>query len=80
MKEVLYTLLAIVLSIHLQAQSISGTVKTANGNAVAAATINILHTDKSTITNKQGEFIIKNLLPGTWQLSIGSVGLPLNYP
>ncbi|OMP75863.1 hypothetical protein BW716_27865 [[Flexibacter] sp. ATCC 35208] len=58
----------------LQGQSISGTVKSANSNIIEGATITILNTNKSTITDKQGDFKIANILPGTYQLSISAMG------
>ena len=74
MKQFLYTILATILYINVQAQSIKGTIKSANVKAIEAASINILNTEKTTISDKQGNFIFTNIVAGTYQLSISSVG------
>ena len=74
MKQLLYVMFATFLCINVQAQSIKGKIRSANGNAIEAATINILNTNKSTISNKEGEFSFQNMAPGTYQLSINFIG------
>jgi len=74
MKEIVCILLGLFLFTDLQGQSISGTVKSANSNIIEGATITILNTNKSTITDKQGDFKIANILPGTYQLSVSAMG------
>ena len=74
MKRLLYILLFVFLSVNLQAQSISGTVKTGNSDAIPSATISILNTNKVVSSNDEGHFTIKNLYPGTYQLSVSSIG------
>ncbi|MES1218256.1 MAG: TonB-dependent receptor [Bacteroidota bacterium] len=74
MKQFLYTLLTAFLFVNAQAQSIKGNIKTLNGNSIEAASISILNTDKTTIADKQGDFVFKNIAPGTYQLSISSIG------
>lgn len=55
-------------------QSFTGTVKTTNGQPIIAATIRILNTDKSALSNQQGEFSFTNIAPGNYQLSISATG------
>jgi len=74
MKKVIYFLLILLLALNIQAQSIKGTVKTEKGIAVDGATINILNTDKVSITNKKGDFTFNSIEQGNYQLSISSVG------
>lgn len=74
MKRFLYTLFSLFLFANLQAQTIKGKIKASNGNVIEAATVSILNTDKSTITDKQGNFRFTNIIPGTYQLIISSIG------
>lgn len=74
MRKFLYTILATFLLANVQAQSIKGKITTANGNAIEAATISILNTDKTAIADKQGNFNFANINVGYYQLSISSVG------
>lgn len=74
MRQFIYTLLATFLFANMQAQSIKGKIKAPNGNAIEAATIRILNTDKTTIADKQGNFNFANINVGTYLLSISSVG------
>ncbi len=71
-----YILLAFlfICSIQIQAQSIKGKITAPNGNAIEAATISILNTDKTTIADKEGNFNFANINAGTYQLSISSIG------
>jgi iron complex outermembrane recepter protein len=74
MRKFLYTILATFLIANVQAQSIKGKIKATNGNALEAATISILNTEKTTITDEQGNFMFKNIATGIYQLSISSIG------
>lgn len=74
MKQLLYILLATFLLANVQAQSIKGKITATNGKTIQSATINILNTDKITIANTQGDFSFTNITPGTYQLSISSIG------
>ncbi len=73
MKYLLMVLLFICSS-QIQAQTIKGKIKAANGNPIEAASISILNTDKTTITDKEGNFSFTNLSVGNYQLSFSSVG------
>ena len=74
MKQFLYTLIATILLTNVQAQSIKGKIQNAKGAGIEAATISILNTDKTTVAGKQGDFSFTNMKPGTYQLSITSIG------
>jgi iron complex outermembrane recepter protein len=74
MKQFLYLILTTFLFVDTQAQSIKGKIKSANGNPIEAASIHILNTDKSTITDKEGNFNFTNLNVGYYQLNFSSVG------
>lgn len=74
MKQILYLIFSTFLSVNVQAQSIKGKIKASNGNAIEAATISILNTDKTTVADKQGDFSFTNIAVGTYQLSISSIG------
>jgi iron complex outermembrane receptor protein len=51
-------------------QSLKGKVQTASGAGISAATVNIVNTDRSVITDASGNFIITNLNTGKIQLNI----------
>ncbi|PVD53804.1 TonB-dependent receptor [Terrimonas sp.] len=74
MKKITFTFLLVVFVAALQAQSIKGKITGSNGNPIEAATIKILNTDKTTLTDKQGNFSFANLSTGNYQLSFSSVG------
>jgi iron complex outermembrane receptor protein len=74
MKQFLYTLLSIFLVVNLSAQSIKGKIKKADGAAIEAATVSVLNTDRTSATDKQGDFSFTKILPGTYQLSVSSIG------
>jgi iron complex outermembrane receptor protein len=73
MKQLIF-LLAILFNSSLQAQSIKGKIIAANGNAIEAATVSILNTEKTTITDKEGDFSFTNIASGNYQISISYVG------
>ncbi|MBI2284280.1 MAG: TonB-dependent receptor [Bacteroidetes bacterium] len=70
----------LILSLPIFAQnetgnsSIRGTLINAEHQPIASATVRIKEIRKTTLTNNEGLFIIKNLLPGTYSLHISSVG------
>lgn len=75
MKQIIYTGIFILITNFVLAQSkIAGTVQTINKTGIESATINILNTDLTTIANKQGDFSFTNIEPGTYQLSVSSIG------
>ena len=56
-----------------QAQSIKGKITGSNANAVEAASISILNTEKTTATNKYGEFVL-TLPNGNYTMVVSFVG------
>jgi iron complex outermembrane receptor protein len=74
MKRLLNILFSLFIFQTLQAQTIQGKIKASNGNVIEAATVSILNLDKSTSTDKQGNFSFNNIAPGTYQVSISSIG------
>ncbi len=58
----------------IQAQSIKGIVTATNGNPIEAATVSILNTDRTAITDKQGNFSFPRISAGNYQLNISSIG------
>ena len=74
MRKFLYTVLAAFLLANVQAQTITGKIKGANGDAIEAATISILNTYRTAIADKEGGFTFSNIPAGNYQLSISSVG------
>lgn len=74
MKNGLFMLVLFFVITGLQAQSIKGNIKSANGSAIDAATISILNSDKATMSDKQGVFSFSNLKTGSYQVSFSSVG------
>lgn len=53
---------------------IRGKVTTTDGNPAAYVTIKLKNTKKSVITDEQGSFIIRNVLPGQYELEVSLVG------
>ncbi len=74
MRKFIYTILATFLFANVQAQTINGKIKSSNGSPIEAATINILNTDKTTITDKHGNFSFTNLNTGSYQLNFSAIG------
>src|SRR3712207_211796 len=54
--------------------SIRGTVRTADGNPVAEATVQITGTSKAALTDESGLFEFRKLPAGTYQLRISFLG------
>ena len=57
-----------------QTGTISGKVKSSAGIPVEGGTVHVLNTNLTGSINSNGEFIIRNLKPGTYTLSIRSIG------
>ncbi len=74
MRQLLYALSSIFLIGSLHAQSIKGQIKKTDGSVIEAATVSILNADKTTATDKQGNFSFATMAPGTYQLSVSSIG------
>lgn len=74
--------LILTLNVTLaQTSNISGKVKNQTGNPVEGGTASILNTNLSGSINSKGEFYIRNIKPGTYTLSVRSIGYqPVEQP
>lgn len=73
-------LLFIICSKHLLADDLSGgaikgTITTSDGKPVADITVSIRENKRGTLTNEQGEYLIKNIKPGAYTLEISAIGI-----
>jgi len=73
-KKITFSFILLFSVLILQAQAIKGKIQNASGTVVEAATINILNTDKNTISDKLGNFSFSSISSGTYQLRISAVG------
>ncbi|SDD10043.1 TonB-dependent receptor [Pedobacter soli] len=77
----LLTLIVVVLLIagNAMAQSkngsISGSIKTSDGNPAAYVSVGLKNTTKTTQTDEKGNYTIKNVAPGTYTLKTSAVGV-----
>lgn len=53
---------------------ISGTVRSADGEAISGISVNLKGASKTTTTDANGRFLIRNIQPGNYTLQISSVG------
>ncbi|HEY8917497.1 MAG TPA: carboxypeptidase-like regulatory domain-containing protein, partial [Chitinophaga sp.] len=54
--------------------SIKGTVVTSDGNAAPSVTVLLKGTKKYAVTNEKGEFILRDVQPGTYELVVSLIG------
>lgn len=64
-------------SVSAQSQngSVSGTIKTSDGNPAAYVSVGLKNTGKTTQTDEKGNFLIKNVTPGSYTIKISAVGV-----
>jgi len=77
MKYFLALLAIIILRFDSKAQAtytISGTVKNTKGEKIQSATVFITGTQKMTMTDADGVFSFKNLIPGNYQVVVNMLG------
>ncbi|WP_238533589.1 carboxypeptidase-like regulatory domain-containing protein [Pedobacter agri] len=55
--------------------SISGSIKTSDGNPAAFVSVGLKNTSKTTQTDEQGNFTIRNVSPGKYTIKISAVGV-----
>lgn len=55
--------------------SVSGSIKTSDGNPAALVSVGLKNTNKTTHTDEQGNFILKNVAPGKYTIKISAVGV-----
>ncbi|PWS28728.1 TonB-dependent siderophore receptor [Pedobacter yonginense] len=71
--------LLVFLFVNVQGQtkhgSISGLVKTSDGNPAAYVSVGLKNTNKTTLTDENGNFTIKNILPATYTIKISAIGV-----
>jgi len=75
MKKLLLLFFTLAICCHAIAQnlsSISGVINNANSQPVTGASVALLNTNYSTVTNAKGEFAINNIPQGTYTLHITS--------
>lgn len=69
---VLYFILP--LSVFAQQIKLTGSVKDNKNTTVQGVSISLLNTSHSTLTNRQGQFVLENVFPGTYTLSVSAIG------
>lgn len=55
--------------------SVSGTIKTSDGNPASFVSVGLKNTSKTTQTDEKGNFLIKNVNPGSYTIKISAVGV-----
>jgi iron complex outermembrane receptor protein len=78
MKTLCYTLITLFLGFNAYSQnsgSIRGSLKTSEGSPAEYVNISIEGTSKGTVADRNGNFEIKNLKPGTYTLVASFIGL-----
>ncbi|MDN3588532.1 TonB-dependent receptor [Pedobacter aquatilis] len=72
-------MLFVFISTNVLAQSkngsISGTIKTRDGNPAAFVSVGLKNTNKTTQSDEKGNFQIKNVVAGTYTLKVSAVGV-----
>ncbi|TCD12134.1 TonB-dependent siderophore receptor [Pedobacter frigidisoli] len=77
----LFNVLVVILTLtgYAQAQSkngsVSGTVKTSDGNPASYVSVGLKNTKKITQTDEKGNFLIKNVSPGTYFIKTSAIGV-----
>jgi iron complex outermembrane receptor protein len=77
LKKIFFSILFICCSVFAFAQngSISGNIKTADGSVAEAVVVSLKGTTKGASTNQNGDYQIRNIKPGTYQLFVSLIGL-----
>ncbi|WP_029280086.1 TonB-dependent receptor domain-containing protein [Pedobacter borealis] len=55
--------------------SVSGSIKTSDGNPASYVSVGLKNTGKTTQTNEKGNFTIKNVTPGTYTIKTSAIGV-----
>ncbi|MDB5208859.1 MAG: TonB-dependent receptor [Flavisolibacter sp.] len=66
---------ALASRIDLPAGMITGTVSTTDNEPAAFVTVHLKGTNKATITDEHGNFVVRNLKEGTYTVEVSMVGL-----
>jgi iron complex outermembrane receptor protein len=73
---IIILLLIIMKSTYAQNNgNISGNIKTSDGQPAAYVSVGLKDENKSVITDKQGNYTIKNVKPGSYTLKISAIGI-----
>jgi len=74
-----YVVVVLLFAGNVMAQSkngsISGSIKTSDGNPAAYVSVGLKNTTKTTQTDEKGNYTIKNVAPGTYTLKTSAVGV-----
>ncbi|GAA4910369.1 TonB-dependent receptor [Mucilaginibacter defluvii] len=74
----LYTFIICLYTLSAFSQTIKGTVKTTTGTPVPSVTINVLNTNKTTVSDQEGKFSIVST-KGHYQLSFTAIGYATQF-
>lgn len=76
MKCLLVTILclSIIQSKAQQLISFNGKIRNSRSVPVAGATVYLLNTNRGTATNEKGEFLIRSLVPGKYNVQVSAIG------
>lgn len=74
MNKYLYTVFVLLLCHGVQGQTIAGKIQSQSGVSIVGATVNLLNTDRTLVADKDGQFFIKGLSAGVYQLQISCIG------
>jgi len=77
MKSIFIIFIVLIGVYTANAQQLSGTVMNAESAYVAGATVSLLNTNRTTVSDERGKFEFKNLSPGKYILTISNVGFNL---
>ena len=69
------TFLFSVTALFAQSAFVKGTITTSDGKPAANVTVRIEQTKWGAITNENGEYLIKNVKPGAWNLKVSAVSV-----
>jgi iron complex outermembrane receptor protein len=69
------TMLLFGINTFAQTGNIKGTIKTSDGQPAEFVTVGLKGTAKGSVANKNGEYEIKNIEPGTYTLKTSFIGL-----
>src|SRR5687767_3380954 len=70
----LFILMLACISFAQQQTDLSGKIIDAKSNPVSKASVSILNTNIGAITDANGVFIIRNILPGNYTVQISAIG------
>lgn len=72
--SILYVLIMFLSVVKVNGQTVKGKITDHNLKPLSGATIHLLNTTTSTLSNDQGTFAIKNVAAGKYTISISAIG------